>query len=204
MNKRLKDKELIQKLWQAFRIGQSTYIAYAFGLVNFTLILYRLGGIDKHLEPLPFAIILVAIVLPVAIAVGVFHLKKQTPVENKILTHKNPYIYKIVKDSKESMAVKTTLWNFDVAKVSNNFILFQADMNKKLWSAINEMTGKEVFTKEDMNKMDEIKDDVKLILKGVEDWKPKYEQLYEGKETKDIEGAENPVELKEKNEKHNE
>lgn len=198
IKKYLKDKELIQKLWQMFRIGQTTYVAYAIGLINFTLILYRLAGIDQYIEPIPFAVILVTILGPLGIIIGVLHVRKQIPVETKIMAHHNPYIYKIVKDSKESMQLKHTIWALDAAKVSNNFMLFQAEMNKKLWIAINDISGKEVFTKEDIDKMDELKDKVKIILDGIDDWKPKYEQLYEGKLTKDIPNAEEPVELDDK------
>ena len=198
ITKYLKDRELIQKLWQMFRIGQTTYVAYAIGLINFTLILYRLAGIDQYIEPIPFAVILIAVLGPLGIIIGVLHVRKQIPVETKIMAHHNPYIYKIVKDSKESMQVKYTMWSLDAAKVSNNFMVFQAEMNKKLWIAINDISGKEVFTKEDIAKMDELKDNVKIILDGIDDWKPKYEQLYEGKLTKDIPNAEEPIELDDK------
>jgi len=190
------DKEIIQKLWQAFRIGQTTYIAYIIGLINFTLILYRLAGIDQYIEPFPFALILIAILLPTGILVGVMHIRKQIPIEAKIMTHHNPYIYKVIPASKESMAVKTTLWNFDQVKVANDFIEFQADMNKKLWEGMNKIAGEEIFTKDDMDRMDAIKEQAKTIKIGADDWKTKYDQLYDGKMTKDISGADNPVELK--------
>lgn len=193
------DKELIQKLWQTFRIGQTTYVAYLIGIINFTLILYRLGGIDKHMEPLPFAFLLVVILLPTGILLGILHIRKQIPIEQKIITHHNPYMYKNILSSKESMATKTTLWNFDQVKVANNFISFQADMNKKLWEAMNELSQKKVFTDEDMKQMDSIKEQAELIKKGVDDWKPKYQKLFEGKAVAEIPGFEEYVELDENN-----
>ena len=199
MKGRLHDKEIVQKLWQAFRIGQSTYIAYVIGLINFMLILYRLAGIDKHIEPIPFAILIIIIIVPAGVVFGVMHIRHQVPTENKIMTHYNPYVYKVVPNSKETMAIKTTLWGFEQAKMTNNFIELQADMNKKLWHAINELMHKEVFTKEDEAKMDKIKRDAGIIKEGVLGWTEKYQQLYEGKMTKDIEGSEEFTRLEDKN-----
>lgn len=201
VNSHLHDKELIQKLWQAFRIGQTTYIAYAIGLINFTLILYRLAGIDKYIEPLPFALILIAIMLPAGIIVGYLHIKKQLPTETKIMAHNNPYVYKAVPDSKETMGIKTQLWNFDQIKVANHYIEFHADMDKKLWLAMNELTGREVFTKEDIEHLGKIKDHAKTIQEGVDDWKPKYQQLFEGKKVSEIQNAEETIELEKNNDK---
>jgi hypothetical protein len=195
----LHDKELIQKLWQTFRIGQTTYVAYGIGLVNFTLILYRLGGIDQYIEPLPFTILLVAIMAPLGVGVGVLHIRKQVPVEAKIMAHHNPYIYKVIQNSKETMAIKTSLWQFDIAETQNDFLILQSKMNKKLWVAINELTGKEVFTQENMEQMDKIENNLRLIERGITDRKNKYQQLYEGKDVKDISGAEDIIELEKDN-----
>jgi hypothetical protein len=171
----LHDRELIQKLWQTFRIGQTTYVAYGIGLVNFTLILYRLGGIDQYIEPLPFAILLVAIMAPLGVGVGVLHIRKQVPVEAKIMAHHNPYIYKVIQNSKETMAIKTSLWQFDIAETQNDFLILN------------------------MEQMDKIENNLRLIERGITDRKNKYQQLYEGKDVKDISGAEDIIELEKDN-----
>ena len=191
------DKELIPKLWQAFRLGHGTYVTYVLGLVNFTLILYRLAGIDQYVEPIPFALILITILVPLGIVLGIIHIRKQIPTESKTMTHHNPYVYQIVPSSKEAMAIKATMWNFDQVKVANSFIEFQAEMNKKLWVAVNELTKKEVFTQEDMNQMDKIKENAQVLQEGAIDWKSKYGQLHGGTQTKDIHGAETSIELPE-------
>ena len=191
------DKELIPKLWQAFRLGHGTYVIYVLGLVNFTLILYRLAGIDQYVEPIPFALILITILVPLGIVLGIIHIRKQIPTESKTMTHHNPYVYQIVPSSKEAMAIKATMWNFDQMKVAHSFIEFQAEMNKKLWVAVNELTKKEVFTQEDMNQMDKIKENAQVLQEGAIDWKSKYGQLHGGTQTKDIHGAETSIELPE-------
>ena len=191
------DRELVQKLWQAFRLGHGTYVTYVLGLVNFTLILYRLAGIDQYIEPIPFALILISTLLPLGIVLGIMHIKKQLPSEAKIMIHHNPYSYQIIPSSKESMNIKAAMWNFDQMKIANSFIEFQAEMNKKLWVAVNDLTKKEVFTQEDMNQMDKIKENAQVLQKGAVDWKLKYSQLHGGAKTKDIPDVENPVELPE-------
>ena len=195
------DKELIQKLWQTFRIGQTTYVSFMIGLINFVLILYKLGGIDKYIDPLPFAILIAVILVPLGIILGIIHLKKQIPTEAKIMTHHNPYIYKAIPASKETMEIKYQMWNFEQVQVANNFIEFQSDMNKKLWTALNELTGKDIFTKDDMDKMDMIKNNATTIKKGSVEWKEKYRQLYQGKLTKEIPHVEDYDELEEDNNK---
>lgn len=195
----LHDRELIQKLWQTFRIGQTTYVAYGIGLVNFTLILYRLGGIDQYIEPLPFAIILIAIMAPLGVGVGVLHIRKQVPVEAKIMAHHNPYVYKVIKDSKETMAIKTSLFQFDLAKINNDWMIQQSEMNKKLCDAMNKLSDKEVFTKDDIKNMDKVVDNLKLIQEGIKERKDKYKQLYTGLDVKNIPGAEEIIELEKDN-----
>lgn len=197
----LRDKELLQKLWQSFRIGQTTYIAYGIGLINFTLILYRLAGIDQYIEPIPFAVLLVIIMIPAGVLVGYFHIKKQMPTETKIMAHNNPYIYRAVPFSKETMNLKTMLWQFDFNKINNDFMKLQVEMNKKLWNGMNELSGKQLFTNEDMLRVDKLKKDFDTIGKGIVDWKQKYQQLYDGKHVKDISGAEESYELEQDNTK---
>lgn len=203
MKARLHDRELIQKLWQMFRIGQTTYIAYAIGLINFTLILYKLGGVDNYIEPWPFAFLLIAIMLPAGVIVGIIHVKKQVGVEAKIMAHHNPYVYKAVLKSKETLGIKTALFQFDIAKTQNDFLILQSEMNKKLWVAINELSQKEVFTKEDMETMDKIKHNFDIIKGGLDTRKEIYNRLYEGLEVKDIDGAEDIVELEKDNTEKN-
>lgn len=185
----LHDKELVQKLWQMFRIGQTTYVAYVIGLINFTLILYRLAGIDQHIEPLPFAIILIVILGPLGVIIGILHVRKQIPVESKIMAHHNPYVYKIVQHSKESMATKAAIWQQDVGRVMNDFMKIQINLDKKILKGLSEVTGKELLTKEDEKNLDKINEHLDVIREGIDNWQEKYEQLSEGKEIKDIPNA---------------
>lgn len=195
----LHDREVIQKLWQYFRLGQTTYIAYIIGLINFTLILYRLAGIDNHLDPFVFAVILVIILLPSGIIIGWMHVKKQLPTETKIIAHNNPYVYKVVPFSKESMATKVAIWQMDVSKVMNDFMKLQIDLDRSILRGLGEISGKQLLTDDDEKKLTEIKTNLGIIEKGIDDWKEKYKQLFEGKEVKDIPRAEEYYEIEKNN-----
>jgi hypothetical protein len=108
------------------------------------------------------------------------------------MAHHNPYIYKAISNSKESMAIKNTLWQLDVGKVTNGFMRFQASMNKKLWRGINEISKKEIFSQDDMEQMDDIVNNLKAVDSGIDDWKIKYQQLFDGKSVSEISNVDKP------------
>ena len=85
------------------RIGYGTYLAFTFGFANFILILHGLTDLFKDYPLHWFAVSLVLLIVPVAILIGHRHNRTQQKTETRTLTHLNPYVDKILPNSKEEL-----------------------------------------------------------------------------------------------------
>lgn len=105
------------KRWLELRIGYGTYLMFAIGLVNFITIQHGLIETINHIMPLwVFSIITISILIPACIVIGMVHQRKQAGTEAIYQTHANPYIYRVVPNSKESITMKMSLSNLEILK----------------------------------------------------------------------------------------
>lgn len=87
--------------WYEFRLGHSTYLIFMLTFVNFVLISYRLliERIPFLQEFIPqlwiFAVMFLAIYIPVAIIIGFWHRKTQLKVEQTLSLQQNPFVAKL-------------------------------------------------------------------------------------------------------------
>lgn len=96
--------KLIFRSWFYFRAGYNTYIAFFIGFSSNVIVIYKLGiAENKFLGPIfasltVFAIIALAVLIPVSIAVGLYHMKRTGAyaAEASVSLESNPYIYKLV------------------------------------------------------------------------------------------------------------
>ena len=96
--------KLLFRSWSYFRTGYNTYLAFFIGFTSNILVIYKLGIVQNSItEPLfhsltLFAIITLAILVPLCISIGMYHMKKTGAfaADASISTESNPYIYKII------------------------------------------------------------------------------------------------------------
>jgi hypothetical protein len=96
--------KLLFRSWSYFRTGYNTYLAFFIGFVSNILVIYKLGIVQNSItEPIfhsltIFAIITLAILVPLCISIGMYHMKKTGAfaADASISTESNPYIYKVI------------------------------------------------------------------------------------------------------------
>jgi len=112
------------RAWSYFRTGYSLYISFPLGFVSTVIVVYSLGIkptiesggavgdffqlIFPHLSY--FVVIGAAVLIPISIYGGVFHLKKSGAyaADASLATEQNPYIYKAVPGKEEEVFIP--LW----------------------------------------------------------------------------------------------
>ena len=99
--RRLPEYEWLGRRWFEMRVGYGTYLAFTFGFANFILILHGLTDLFKDYPLHWFAIALVLLIVPIAILIGHRHNRTQQKTEARTLTHLNPYVDRIVPNSRE-------------------------------------------------------------------------------------------------------
>ena len=87
--------------WFEMRIGYTTYLAFTFGLANFIMLLHGLTDWFKDYPLHWFGISMLAVIIPVSVAIGHRHNRTQQKTESRNLTHLHPYINTIIPNSKE-------------------------------------------------------------------------------------------------------
>jgi hypothetical protein len=96
--------KLLFRSWFYFRAGYNTYIAFFIGFSSNIIVIYKLGiAENKFLGPIfasltLFAILALAVLIPISIAVGLYHMKRTGAyaAEASVSMESNPYIYKVV------------------------------------------------------------------------------------------------------------
>ena len=96
--------KLLFRGWSYFRTGYNTYLAFFIGFASNILVIYKLGVVQNTItEPIfhsltLFALITLAVLLPLCISIGMYHMKKTGAfaADASISTESNPYIYKII------------------------------------------------------------------------------------------------------------
>lgn len=93
------DGQFLRRRWLDFRNGHSIYLAFVLTFVNFTLITYNFAVKElvakiPILKPIAesqiaFALLFIAIYIPVAILIGYWHRRNQYSVENEALLKEN-------------------------------------------------------------------------------------------------------------------
>ena len=84
-----------QKRWLDFRNGHSIYLAFALNFVNFILITYnfaieKVSFLSSAFDSLmTFTLFLAGIYIPLAMAIGYWHRRRQYSVENEALLQEN-------------------------------------------------------------------------------------------------------------------
>lgn len=92
-----------RRRWMEFRWGHGVYLAFFLSFINFLLITYRL-----LIENIPFlnqwfprlglyAIFMLAIYIPLAVAVGHIHRKRQLKIDQTLIAEQNPYFAEILR-----------------------------------------------------------------------------------------------------------
>lgn len=96
--------------WFDFQTGYSQYLNFTFNFSNFILILWGLAPMIKETFYFPiFVGIIIATVLPLATIIGNAHYRKQFPVTQEVQLTKNPFMYKILPNSKETVQYQTNI-----------------------------------------------------------------------------------------------
>jgi hypothetical protein len=96
--------KLLFRSWFYFRAGYNTYIAFFIGFSSNIIVIYKLGiAENKFFGPIfaslsIFALLALAVLIPISIAVGLYHMKRTGAyaAEASVSTESNPYIYKIL------------------------------------------------------------------------------------------------------------
>ena len=93
----------VRRRWWEFRQGHSIYLIFILTFVNFILISYRLliEKISMFKELIPelwiFALLFIAIYVPAAILIGVWHRRSQLRVETTLVNQQNPVLAKMIR-----------------------------------------------------------------------------------------------------------
>ncbi len=116
--------KLLFRSWSYFRTGYNTYLAFFIGFTSNILVIYKLGIVQNSItEPLfhsltLFAIITLAILIPLCISIGMYHMKKTGAfaADASISTESNPYIYKLIPGKEQEVFLP--LWVATVRSLS--------------------------------------------------------------------------------------
>lgn len=98
--------KILFRAWSYFRTGYGTYLAFFIGFASNIIVIYKLGVAENTIFPnnpifqhlLYFALFSLAIIVPLCIAAGLYHMKKTGAfaADASLSTESNPYIYKII------------------------------------------------------------------------------------------------------------
>lgn len=98
-----KVEDRIFRIWYYFRTGYATYFTFVLGIISFTTTTYYLAVNNmpflSNIFPNVFTymLFLVAVLPPLAIIVGWYHMKKSLafPSQTSVMVESNPYTYKL-------------------------------------------------------------------------------------------------------------
>jgi hypothetical protein len=126
---------MLFRSWFYFRTGYSLYIAFPLGFISTVIVIYSLG-IKPVIESTPptalggllqfifprltyFIIIGAAVLTPICIAFGLYHMKKTGAYEAdaSVTLEQNPYIYKAVPGKEEEVYIP--LWMLTARVLAN-------------------------------------------------------------------------------------
>ena len=116
--------KLLFRSWFYFRAGYNTYIAFFIGFSSNIIVIYKLGiAENKFLGPIfasltIFAILALAVLIPISIAVGLYHMKRTGAyaAEASVSIEANPYIYKVTPGKEREVFLP--LWIFTVRSLA--------------------------------------------------------------------------------------
>jgi hypothetical protein len=108
------------RAWFYFRTGYNTYIAFFIGFASNVIVIYNLGiSENKFLGPFfasltLFAILALAILIPISISAGLYHMKRTGAyaADASVSTESNPYIYKVLPGKEQEVFLP--LWMMTV------------------------------------------------------------------------------------------
>jgi hypothetical protein len=108
------------RAWFYFRTGYNTYIAFFIGFASNVIVIYKLGiSENKFLGPFfasltLFAILALAILIPISISAGLYHMKRTGAyaADASVSTESNPYIYKVLPGKEQEVFLP--LWMMTV------------------------------------------------------------------------------------------
>lgn len=166
-------------------------MVFLFGFSNFILILYNFVPQFKDLVPLYFfAVIVFVIIIPLGIYIGNIHNKRQMPTESKIQATHHAYRDIIVPNSKEVFAIKSTIFNQEIAIWQTDFSQWNVSMLEKQFTFLNSLAksnGLEpVYTDEDFKKISVLKSDLDKWKIGLTDWQERNKKYLNGVESSKI------------------
>jgi len=112
--------KLLFRSWFYFRTGYNTYIAFFIGFASNVIVIYKLGiSENKFLGPYfqsltLFAILALAVLIPVSISAGLYHMKRTGAyaADASVSTESNPYIYKVLPGKEQEVFLP--LWMMTV------------------------------------------------------------------------------------------
>jgi hypothetical protein len=111
----------IRRRWLDFRLGHSVYLIFSLAFAQFILIFHRLliervEFLDQYFSELWFfAIVFVALYLPISILIGAWHRKTQYSVETEQQGLNNPFWarnFRMLADMIEGKASETEIKEF--------------------------------------------------------------------------------------------
>lgn len=181
------DKDWLGRRWYEFRTGYQTYIVFLFGFSNFMLILYNFTPVFKDTLPLEiFAVIIFGVIVPVGVAIGYFHNKRQVPTESKIQTINHAYRDKIVPESKETFQTQQAIFNQQYLKFQNELLQFQTKLAKKQCKLNNAIVDKFDLPKDmkyeesEIEMIDSMTDNLVCWADGLNTWEQRLESYSTG------------------------
>ncbi|OLC62740.1 hypothetical protein AUH73_03965 [archaeon 13_1_40CM_4_53_4] len=138
--------KLLFRSWFYFRTGYNTYIAFFIGFASNVIVIYKLGiSENKFLGPYfqsltLFAILALAVLIPVSISAGLYHMKRTGAyaADASVSTESNPYIYKVLPGKEQEVFLP--LWMMTVrglARLLEQEKTMTADEKQELEDTLN-------------------------------------------------------------------
>ena len=138
--------KLLFRSWFYFRTGYNTYIGFFIGFASNVIVIYKLGiSENKFLGPYfqsltLFAILALAVLIPVSISAGLYHMKRTGAyaADASVSTESNPYIYKVLPGKEQEVFLP--LWMMTVrglARLLEQEKTMTADEKQELEDTLN-------------------------------------------------------------------
>lgn len=148
--------KILFRAWSYFRTGYGTYLAFFIGFASNIIVIYQLEiknvgfltGNPIFRSQALFALFALAIIIPLCIGAGLYHMKKTGAfaADASLSTESNPYIYKIIPGKEQEVFLP--LWTATVR------------------SLVKVLDKQQAMTVEEKNELEEILDRANALMEG--------------------------------------
>ena len=133
--------EWVGRRWFEMRTGYGTYMAFTFGFANFIFLLHGLTDWFRDYPLHWFVVAMLAVIVPLSVAIGHRHNRTQQKTESRNLAHLHPYINLLTPRSKEVLIESYLHAQIDLMILTTKDAELKAELEKIRAALVRYMAG---------------------------------------------------------------